>query len=124
MPDIISEKDPKGLRITCSEKQWKEHIISGHPIMKENLEAVIDTIKSPNYIYESKDSDPPDSFRLLYTKSATSATYYSKGVHTRVVVNIDGGYGTVVTAYPVKQFTSGIKEGKEAIYIAERYDET
>ena len=119
MSDILKVKDPRGVSVYCSENQWERHIINeltGQPIMKDNVEAIIDTIRSPDNIYESHDSDPPLDYREIYSKETKCATYYGYAPHTKVVLSVVGGGGEVVTAYPSKNPIAGTKG--EAIYIA------
>lgn len=122
MAYIIDEKDKNGIHIRCELSQWENHIIQGHSMMENNIDAIRETIVDPDYIYESHDSDPPPE-RRIYTKKVSGATYYSSKVpFTHVVVSIDGGYGEVITAYPAKKHYSG-STGEEALYIADREPE-
>ena len=100
MSDIIEEKDPRGVKIYCTQKQWENHIVAdtGHPVMKENLLAVQETLRSPEYIYESHDSEPPLGYREVYSKKVPSASYYSTAPYTKLI-----------TAYPAKNPTGGTK---------------
>lgn len=124
MADIISEKDPRGIRVTCSERQWAEHIIAGHALMADNVESVANTIRDPDAIYESHDSDPPLDYREVYVKKEESATYYnSKAPYTKVVTSALGGAAEIITAFNAKSLFGGMIEGEEAIYIAERESE-
>lgn len=124
MADIISEKDPRGIRVTCSERQWAEHIIAGHALMADNVESVANTIRDPDAIYESHDSDPPLDYREVYVKKEESATYYnSKAPYTKVVTSALGGAAEIITAFNAKSLFGGMIGGEEAIYIAERESE-
>lgn len=121
MGNILEAKDPRGVKIYISESTWDEHIImepTGHPMMKENLDAIAKTIASPEKIYESKDSDPEHlDYREVYVKEVPSATYYNERVpYTKVVTRVLGGSGEVITAFPAKNPTGGIKG--DAIYSA------
>lgn len=119
MGNVFEEKGYRGLKYYCSEKQWKEHVvneITGHPIMKNNIPAIIETVKSPDYVYESHDSTP-DNYREVYSKKVESATYYNnKRPFTKVVVAIAGGSGEIITTFPAKDPEQGTKG--EAIYDA------
>lgn len=124
MADIISEKDPRGIHVTCSERQWAKHIIAGHALMADNVESVANTIRDPDAIYESHDSDPPLDYREVYVKKEESATYYnSKAPYTKVVTSALGGAAEIITAFNAKSLFGGMIEGEEAIYIAERESE-
>lgn len=118
MGNIIEERDRNGIRITCSDSQWTSHISMNHTIMKDNIEAVKETIINPDYIFESHDSNPPLDDRRIYTKEVTTATYHNKIPYTHVIVSVCGGTGEVVTAYPAKNPRSGSLKG-EALYVAE-----
>nr|DAZ35057.1 MAG TPA: nuclease [Caudoviricetes sp.] len=124
MADIISEKDPRGIHVICSERQWAEHIIAGHSLMADNVESVAKTIRDPDVIYESHDSEPPLDYREVYVKKEKSATYYnSKAPYTKVVTSTLGGAAEIITAFNAKSLFGGMIEGEEAIYIAERESE-
>lgn len=123
MSDFIEAKDPRGVRITCSKSQWENHIVTsptGHPIMGDNVNAIIETLTTPDYIFESHDSDPPLDYREVYSKETKEATYYSNLPYTKVVVVTIGGSGEIITAYPAKNPTGGTKG--EAIYRANNKD--
>ena len=122
MSDFIEAIDPRGVKIYCTLSQWENHIVAdptGHPIMRDNVQAIIETLKSPDYIYESHDSDPPLDYREVFSKEVESATYYSMVPYTKVVVAVVGGSGEVITAYPAKNPTGGTK-GK-AIYESDEH---
>ena len=116
MPDIIKEKDPRGVVVSCSTKQWNEHVTFNHPVMQENMQAIISTIQSPDSIHESHDSDPPKDYREIYTKKVETATYYPKIPYTKVVTSCIGGSAEIVTAYPAPSKEGGRMPDKEAIY--------
>lgn len=76
MSDFIEVKDPRGVKIYCTKSQWNQHIVSeetGHPMMADNVDAVVATISKPDYIYESHDSDPPLDYREVFSKRVESA---------------------------------------------------
>ncbi len=121
MSDFIEVKDPRGVKIYCTKSQWNQHIVSeetGHPMMADNVDAVVATISKPDYIYESHDSDPPLDYREVFSKRVESATYYSSSIpFTKVVVSVVGGSGEIITAYPARNATGGTIG--EAIYCAD-----
>lgn len=118
MPNVFEVKDRNGIKIYCTEEQWKNHIVLNHGIMEHNLEAIVETVQNPDIILPSHDTNPPLDDRRIYTKKAKTATYYPKLEYTHVITSISGGSGEVVTAYPNNSLTSG-SNGEEAIYIAE-----
>ena len=122
MGNIIEVKDPNGVKIYCSQSTWEQHIISptGHPGLADNIDAIVQTIASPDCIYESHDSDPPLDDRSVYCKIVQSATYYNNAKYTKVVASICGGTGEVITAYPSRNETGGTKG--EARYRAKDCD--
>ena len=93
----------KGLQVSCSEEQWKEHVVSTHSIMKNNIEAVKDTIIDPDSVY--KTNKPID--REVYFKLSALATYSTK-FYTKVVVEYKNDCGELVTAFPSRSETGGI----------------
>lgn len=119
MPNIFEVKDRNGITIYCTEAQWYGHVVENHGIMEHNVEAIIETIKAPEIILPSHDTNPPLDERRIYTKESEIATYHPKVKYTHVIVSVCGGSGEVVTAYPNNSLTSG-SSGEEAIYIAEK----
>ena len=112
MGDFIEAKDPRGLKIYCTKAQWENHIVAdltGHPIMKENIPAILETLQNPDFTRESNDSNPPFDYREVYVKEVEFATYHSKSPFTKVVVSILGGSGEIVTAYNSGNQTGGMK---------------
>ncbi|WP_140397170.1 hypothetical protein [Flavonifractor sp. An82] len=118
MAKKFEAKDPRGVTIYCEEDQWTRHIVNpstGHPIMEDNVDAIIETITSPEVIYESHDSLPSLNYREVYCKKSESSTYYfSNAPYTKVVVTTCGGSGEVITAYPARNAEGGTKG--DAIY--------
>lgn len=119
MSNIFEVRDPRGILVYCSERQWNEHIVSytgNHPLMKDNIPAVVDTINNPDAIYESHDSVPPMDYREVYVKKSKMATYInSKAPYTKVVVFSGGGTAEVITAYNTVNETGGTIG--DAVYI-------
>ena len=93
----------KGVQVSCSETQWTEHVVSAHPIMKNNIEAVKDTIIDPDSVY--KTNKPVN--REVYFKLSDLATY-STNFYTKVVVEYKNDRGELVTAFPSRSETGGI----------------
>lgn len=117
--NLICEKDPRGITVTLSQKQYQEHIInaSGHAIMAQNIEAIKGAVKQPDMIYESTNSGPSE-YREVYIKYHCCATYEPE-MCTKVVTAPGGGYAEVVTAFPANatKATQGTKG--DALYVAE-----
>lgn len=104
---IFSTRDPRGVEVSCTHGRWNNHIITGHTIMKDNLQAVIETIESPERICQS--SQYPE--RDVYFGRTSSATYNDE-LYTKVIVHIDieTQTGSVVTAFPQYGMTGGVDE--------------
>lgn len=89
--------------------------------MKDNIPAIIETVKNPDYIGESHDSEPPFDYREVYSKVVKSATYYDEDTpYTKVIVHISGGYGEIISAYDANNPTGGTKG--DLIYSANNDD--
>lgn len=102
--------DPRGIHVRCTKEQWINHIVDGHSMMEGNEDAIRKTISSPEFIYESHDSDPPMDYREVYSRREESASYYTPTVpYTKVVVSTLGNGGEVISAYPAKNATGGTK---------------
>lgn len=117
MSNIFTVTDRRGIKIFCTQEQWNNHILCGHTMMRNNLPAIIETLKAPDYIYESHDSEPPLDYREILVKETPSATYFPNIPYTKVIVSMGGGWGEVITAFPAKNPKGGAKG--EAIYSAD-----
>ena len=105
---VLEEKDRRGIVFSCSAAQWNEHIIRGHSVMSKNLAAVAATVRDPDYIYESHDSNRPLDYREVLYKKVPDATYYSDRVpYTVVVASVLADNGEIVTAYPSRKIGGG-----------------
>lgn len=121
MDKILVEKDKRGITFSCTTDRWNGHIVQGHSMMANNLAAVAETVRDPDYIYESHDSNPPLNYREVLYKEVPSATYYSdKLPYTTVVASVLGGSAEIVTAYPSKKLGGGTQG--EAIFCADDED--
>lgn len=75
---------------------------------EDNILAIEDTIRDPDAIYESHDSDPPMDYRELYVKRSELASYANTGTpYTKVVVFSGGGTAEVITTYNAPNETGG-----------------
>lgn len=108
--------DYDGRTVSCSTIQWDTHVAARtHAIMINNVNAVKDTIKSPDIVLESNSNDNREE---LY-KVSKSQTYDKTQYSTKVVVEYGEGkknpevtVGHVVTAFPVP--TGKINKGGDA----------
>ena len=98
----------QGITVSCSDDTWEGHIVPGHSIMRDNVDAVKDTIKRPDTVYSSNQPGK----REVYFKASDISTYDAL---TKVVVeyspgkkNPDAVVGNVVTAFPTKAEKGGI----------------
>lgn len=92
-PDNLFEVvDRRGYFVVCSKSQWDNHISIIHPEIKDDPEAVIDAIESPDYIYQSNEHENRD----VYFKKVESTV----DEHIKVIVQISSNFGEVVTAFP------------------------
>lgn len=104
----FSVNNYNGCTVSCSKSHWDTHVLL-HQVMENNENAVKDTIKDPDAVYESKDY--PN--REVYFKSSEFSSY--KGLLTKVVVEYSPGIknpqnivGELVTAFPSKEEKGGI----------------
>ena len=108
MSNIINTVDAFGTNVTCSAYHWHNHVASGHhEIMINNKEAVIDTLKYPETVYQSSEYED----RKVFFKKSSLSTYNSDRFYTKVIV----GYttedrGEIVTAFPVQSIKGGISD--------------
>lgn len=104
MGEVFSTTDHLGNSVYCTNKQWYGHIIKNHSIMARNMDAVKETINTPDSVYKSEDSDN----RKVFFKKTTNATYGTK-FSTKVIVECSQpDEGEVVTTFPTKAEKGGI----------------
>lgn len=105
MSDIFTVSNYRGEMVSCSEERWNVHIFENHPIMKENMDAVKDTIVDPDAVYESN----TNPLREVSFKKSLHSSYRCL---TKVIVEYGSYNGTtfgkVVTAFPKETETGGI----------------
>ena len=111
MGNLFQVTDPRGIIVTCSIEQWNEHITPTKQIMIGNEQAVQNSLVLPDVIYGSDECPNRD----VYFKHDSGATYSSK-LYTKVVVEICGNQGTVITSFP-KEDISGNINLKELKYV-------
>ena len=88
--------------VICSNNTWYGYIVAHHSIMQKNVDAVIDTIKDPDYIYNSSENEN----RKVYFKKSELSSY---DLHTKVITkSITDNKTEVVSAWPQKTITGGI----------------
>ena len=114
MKNIFQTTDPRGIIISCTDTQWNRHIVSSKPIMQGNEQAVSNTLTSPDAIYGSDENKDRD----VYFKRDSGATY-SSALFTKVIVEICGNEGNVITAFP-KEGISGNIDPEELKYVRPR----
>ena len=104
MEQKFSIQDPRGVTISCSEERWEGHIVSGHPIMKNNLNAVVEALSDPDKIFSSIESVDSE----IYFKKSETPTYGER-FYTKVVTTYTGGSTSeVVSAWNQKEIKGGI----------------
>lgn len=102
MGNIIETKDVFGEEVICSHGAWMGHVLPNHPVMKDNLSAVKDTIESPEAVFESSQNKD----RKVYFKESKSSTY---NMYTKVVTkSIGENVSEIVSAWPQKEIKGGI----------------
>lgn len=94
--NYIETTDYNGNKIICTRNQWYGHVINNHGIMARNKDVVVETLKTPDEVYE----DALYENRNLYFKTDSRATYGTKFL-TKVVVEFgENTAGEIITAYP------------------------
>ena len=86
MPNFFEVVDRSGIKVFCTKEQWDSHVALNHSIMVSNVDAIVETIREPELILPSHDTNHPLDERRIYTKESKSATYYPKLKYTHVVV--------------------------------------
>ena len=107
MENLFRITDPRGIEITCNKLRWENHVISNKPIMKENVDAVKNTVETPDVIYGSEGHLSRD----VYFKKDSGATF-SDMFFTKVIVEVGEKKGEVVTAFPKEHIAGNIGELK------------
>lgn len=102
MSNKIEITDIFGERVICSRDTWYGHIATGHPIMKNNVEAVVDTIQSPEAVFRSAET----SDRKVYFKNSELSSY---NMYTKVVTKSVGSQvNEIVSAWPQQKIGGNI----------------
>jgi hypothetical protein len=102
---LFEVKDPRGYKVSCSERCWHSHILDEHPEMDNEVERVKEAICNPTlFIYQDKDFID----RQIYYLLDISKRYYIK-----VTVRFDeNNNGQVITAFK----TDSPKPGEKMIW--------
>lgn len=53
MADHLSTHDREGKKVTLSRKSWQQHVITNHPEMAGQEDAICRTIEDPDYVSKS-----------------------------------------------------------------------
>ena len=102
MGNIIETKDILEENVICSKNTWYGHIGTRHTVMQRNIDAVVDAIKDPDYIYKSSENEE----RKVYFKNSELSTY---NMNTKVITkSIGDNKSEIVSAWPQKSVTGGI----------------
>jgi hypothetical protein len=106
MNNYINTTDVFGNNIICSEDHWNNHVAAGsHKIMSKNKDAVVDTLRSPDAVYNSSDY----ANRKVFFKKSTHSSYDCNRFNTKVVVGYDSNQsGEIITAFPSPGEKGGI----------------
>jgi hypothetical protein len=101
MTNKFETVDPKGRKVTCTEDQWNNHILTNHSDMAGQEKNVQKAIEDPSMgIF----SDAKHANRNIYYRKPPKKNYYIK-----VVVEFDGDHGFVITAFPADSGKQGEK---------------
>jgi len=95
---IFEVQTPLGFKVRCSEAYWKNTILEKHKVLKNKLDDIIQTLRDPSFIRQSKKDE---NVYLFYTGSNPRRMC--------AVIKDRNDYGFLITEYP----TDAIKEGKE-----------
>jgi len=96
-------KDPLDYFITLTSKCWFNHILKEHPIMGQFLSMVKNTIRNPDYIYQSK----IDSNCHLHFNRTSHTKYGSFFILVVIEKKEDKLKGYVKTSFPVFNLKKG-----------------
>ena len=105
MTIFFTRTDPTGLKVACSDGQWKDHVCTDHPCMHTKQAEVIKAIEDPNVICK----DAHFAKRRCYYRLNDKKNKYIK-----VVVELNSvKNGRVITAFP----TANMKDGEISIWL-------
>ena len=96
----------EGTPVSCSKSVWDIHIVPHHGIMANNVNAVKDTIKDPDSVYQSTDYDN----RKVYFKDSSYSTYdqLTKVIVEDSITKTGNPKGEVVTSFNTPKEKGGI----------------
>lgn len=107
---IFTVESPLGYTVSCTNESWDHIVTHGHEVMENNVDAMIEAIGDPVYVYKS--AEHPKSRDVFFGKS-TVATY-GESYYTKVIVEKPNEYnneGEIVSAWPQPTISGGIEEG-------------
>ncbi|MFE7063720.1 hypothetical protein ACFVAD_16345 [Sutcliffiella sp. NPDC057660] len=113
--NIFDTTDIFGKRVFLEKEQFDNHIVVGHPEMRDNELAIQETIENPQLVVESKQN----SNRLLYIGKSEMSTYPMVYIKT-VVDHSSKEYGFVITGL----FQKKVNLEKEGTVIYEKTTDT
>jgi hypothetical protein len=111
--ETIKVTDPEGYEISLEDERW-QHITQGHPEMAELQDAILDTLKDPELIYQ--DAERPETF--YYYRLAGRTLLRTNDIYIVTVVRRSDGnkVARVMTSHLVRK----IKEGRKLRWFRRR----
>ena len=92
-----------GIIVTCSNAQWENHVVSEHPDMADAEEGVVNALEDPHVHGDSK----THANRQVFVRKGVSPQHHHS-LFTRVIVEVAGNTGELITAFPTENPTGGI----------------
>lgn len=110
---IFETTDVFNNKVVLLKDVYENHIIKGHPEMKDSAEFIKNTIEQPTVVYKSTVEN-----RLVYFKLGANKKYSNK-IYTKAVVEYDKNNGSVTTSF-LERDIQGVDEGG-LIYANPKY---
>ena len=99
----IQLNDPLRNKITLTQKCWMNHILAKHPIMRNFLKETTETIRNPDYIFQSKISEASQLYFKHFEESKGEEFYLMIVVERKT----HSSRGFVKTGFPVYHLSKG-----------------
>lgn len=103
---ILSTTNKDGISVVLETDTYHNHILVNHPEMRNNVEAIKDSIENPIYMFRSSKNEK----NVIYITQSTLSTY-PKLFITTVVNHANPNQGYVRTSF-FKKVVDTTKEGK------------
>lgn len=106
---LVIVRTVDGLDANLDDAHWEEHIVVGHPELRDHHERVVEALEQPDGVYGSKRDLRTRIYLKKYAQIVIAGSRIEQ-ISLRVLVREDDGF--VVTAFFVAASLRGLGERK------------